>query len=177
MEAGKNIQTSILISDNVCGLKIITLNGSMESRIYILPSSCSPPIWNIISPSALLPSKFLWLWLVRIENEKLQTEKFNPSRAVIEIAVGGVRRVWWVSWWWGSRARKWYGIIVGDLWLFSMKNVNHGYIMAFSRSRHFSSSFLIVRHHPTDCVSQAKWRELLIRWNVGENHNSFASLQ
>lgn len=23
-------------------------------------------------------------------NEKLQTEKFNPSRAVIEIAVGGV---------------------------------------------------------------------------------------
>lgn len=61
----------------------------MESRIYIF--------FLIQCEFSLLQRLFLFFscelsdygWF-RIENEKLQTEKFNPSRAVIEIVVGGV---------------------------------------------------------------------------------------
>lgn len=70
---------------NVCRLKIITLNGSMESRIYIFSDRLLRPsnTKHYFSFSAFFMLSFRcelfdYGWF-RKENEKLQTEKFNPS--------------------------------------------------------------------------------------------------
>lgn len=84
------------------------------------------------------------------------------------------RNCWWLGWRWrvySGRGSGGEGIIAGDLWLFPMKNVNHGYNIAswlsFLLSRRLRRSLFRLRLRM--CLGES------VRWvYLGENHNSSA---